>query len=221
MQAQRVSRFKRVQNQPNWYCTQVHTVSVHISFTCVWITRVAGWYQNGCAGARSGRHVDGRRSCTWGIWKVSLQSAVWCGEAGFPSGWRRPHTECSGMASHLKEEKNNPAHLTHLFLFYTICGKRKERKVDHCKLSVVADLLCWVDLSDCGLLLNDTSMWCSCLHKFIVCDNFDVDIFKNELVSSWFTAVVNSFRTPGITLNCKIHRIIFTVFEKGTRQHKL
>lgn len=82
----------------------------------------AGSYQNGCAGARSEHRAGGRRSCTWGIWKASPRSAVWCGAAGFPSGWRRPRIECSGMASHLGEKrhamKNEPAtwHLHILFI---------------------------------------------------------------------------------------------------------
>lgn len=95
-------------------------ISAHQLYMWVKHTCVAGWYQNGCAGARSGRHVGGKRSCTWGTWKASLRSAVWCGEAGFPSGWRRPHTECSGMASHLrgrhKYRKSNLTYLTWFFL---------------------------------------------------------------------------------------------------------
>lgn len=80
---------------------------------------MAGRYQSGCAGVRSERHVGGRRSCTWGIWKASHQSAVWCGEAGFPSGWRRLHTEHSGKASHLKEMKTNcTGHDISVFLFF-------------------------------------------------------------------------------------------------------
>lgn len=63
------------------------------------------WYQNECACAHLRHPVDGRHSCTWGIWKASPRCAVWCGEAGFPSGWRTLHTECSGMASLLRRGK--------------------------------------------------------------------------------------------------------------------
>lgn len=81
----------------------------------------------------------------------------------------------------------------------------------HWGLTVVAaDLLCWADLSDCGLLPNNTSMWCSRLHKRKICDSFDVDILKIFLFSLY------SFLAPSLTVNCKINTIIHHLW-KGNR----
>lgn len=88
-----------LESRVSWRQTQVRTA--HISSGCERGTRVAGGYQSGCAGARWERHGGGRRSYTWGTWRVSLRSAVWCGEVGFPSAWRRPRTGSSEMASRL------------------------------------------------------------------------------------------------------------------------
>lgn len=140
-------RFKRSEKHGTVRrCIQYQSLSV-----CVC---VAAWYQSGCAGARSERHVAGRRSCTSGIWKASPRSAVWCGEAGFPSGWRRPHTECSGMASRLKTHSvwNNPARshttpaslITRLILISTTCCEAPISKTKN--PTVVFLCSCWVEI---------------------------------------------------------------------------
>lgn len=61
-------------------------------------------YRRECASDRRGRRGAGRRSCRRGIWRASRRCAVWCVAAGFPSGWMRRRTGCTGMACHLREE---------------------------------------------------------------------------------------------------------------------
>lgn len=117
-------------NMREWETNQHDTVHRCIQYQLHMWANVAGSYQNGCAGARSGHRVDGRHSCTSGIWKAFPRSAVWCGEEDFPSAWRRPRTECSGMASHLRESEReekktfktilHSSHLHITFVFFNL-----------------------------------------------------------------------------------------------------
>lgn len=70
-------------------------------------------YRHGCANDQWEHLVADRRSCRRGIWRVFRLCAAWCVAAGFPSGWMRRHTGCTGMVCHLLEGVNATVSVDH------------------------------------------------------------------------------------------------------------
>lgn len=71
-----------------------------------WWVCVCGWMQahlSGYADGQWGHPSCDRRSCTGDTWRVSPLNAAWCDAAGYPSGWKRRRTGCTGTGVRLRK----------------------------------------------------------------------------------------------------------------------